>query len=52
MDFYKSLSKSVNIFFIFEKRINKSNKRKNRKGSIDSIRPFKRINYLYFYLID
>ena len=52
MDFYKSLNKSVDIFFIFEKRINKSNKIKNKKESIDSIKSFKKINYLYFYLIN
>ena len=52
MDFYKSLNKGIDIFFTFGKRINKSNKRKDRKKSIESIRSFKKINYLCFYLID
>ena len=52
MDFYKGLSKNIDIFFIFGKRIDESNKGKDRKGSIDSIRPFGRINYLCLYLID
>ena len=52
MDFYKGSNKSAKIFFIFEKRINKSNKKKDKKKSIDSIESFKRINHLYPYLIN
>ena len=52
MDFYRSSNKSVDIFFTFGKRINKNNKGEDEKGSIDSIRSFRKINYLYFYLID
>ena len=52
MDFYKGLSKGADIFFTFGGRINESNRRENRKGLIDSIRSFKKINYLYPYLIN
>ena len=52
MDFYKNPNKNIDIFFIFERRINESSKGKNKKGLIDSIGSFKRINYLYFYLIN
>ena len=52
MDFYRSLNKDINIFFIFEGRINKSNKRKNKKKSIELIKSFEKINYLYPYSIN
>ena len=52
MNFYKGLSKNIGIFFIFGGYINKNNKRKDRKKSIDSIKSFKKINYLYLYLIN
>ena len=52
MDFYKDLNKNTDIFFTFGGRINENNKGKNKKRSIDSIKSFKKTNYLYFYLIN
>ena len=52
MDFYRSLNRNIDIFFIFRKRINESSKKEDRKRSIESIGSFKRINHLYLYLID